>query len=98
MDIDKGLIRHWATLFESEEFQRSGKVSFLSEGMRWPEDYAEKAVKRLKASPVGEFSSNVEKDVDMLVGKFRALSHKSSNYGYFLVIVRWFIEYSGDSE
>jgi hypothetical protein len=98
MNIDKNLIRHWATLFESQEFQRSGNTTFLSEGMHWPEDYVKKAVNRLEASPIGRISDDVEGDVDTLVGKFRTLSHKSSNLGYFLVIVRWFVEYSGDSE
>ena len=38
-----------------------------------------------------------EKDVYTFVNEFTPLSHKNSNLGFFMPVIRWFTEYSRDS-
>jgi len=108
MNIDQNLIFHWASLFESDENRRCGKVSYLdeeevvTEGKHWPEDYVKTAYNLIKQSKLGRASwysdSYIKKDLDTFVEEFKNLAHKNSNLGYFMAIMRWFIEYSGDSK
>ena len=76
--------------------------SILTEGKHWPADYVKTAFNAIKASPLGQqswYSDNfINQDIQTFVNEFGPLSHKSSNLGFFMTIVRWFIEYSGTSK
>ena len=87
-------IHYWAHMLD-EAFS---KDALLTEGKHWPEDYAKTAFNIIKQSPVGQqswYSDNyISQDVKTFVDEFAPLSHKSSNLGFFMAIIRWFIEYS----
>lgn len=74
----------------------------LNEGKHWPADYIKTAINAIKASKLGHttwYNDNfIKKDVETFVDGFRPLSHKNSNLGFFMVIIKWFIEYSGDDK
>ena len=73
----------------------------LTEGKHWPEDYAKTAFNLIKQSTLGQQSwysdDAIRQDVQTFVDEFTPLSHKSSNLGFFISVIRWFIEYSKDS-
>ena len=74
----------------------------LVEGKHWPEDYIKTAFNLIKNSQLGKQSwysdDYIQQDVKTFVNEFGPLSHKNSNLGFFMTIIRWFIEYSGDSK
>ena len=83
----------------------SGKAAHfkvLAEGKHWPEDYIKTAFSLIKQSPIGQqpwYSDEfIKADVQTFINEFAPLSHKSSNLGFFMAIIRWFIEYAGTSK
>ena len=81
-------------------YETSGQI--LTEGKHWPEDYIKTALNLIKQSPIGQQSwysdTFIQQDAKTFADEFAPLSHKSSNLGFFMAIVRWFIEYSGTSK
>ena len=77
------------------------RKQLISEGKHWPEDYEKTAFNLIKQSLIGQQSwytdDYIKQDVKTFVDEFAPLSHKSSNLGFFMAIIRWFIEYSGTS-
>ena len=75
--------------------------NILTEGKHWPEDYAKTAFNTIKASTLGQqswyTSEYIQNDIKYIIQEFEPLSHKNSNLGFFMVIIRWFIEYAGSS-
>lgn len=75
--------------------------NILTEGKHWPEDYAKTAFNTIKASTLGQTSwytsDYARSDINTIIQEFEPLSHKNSNLGFFMVIIRWFIEYVGSS-
>ena len=78
------------------------KNKMLTEGKHWPEDYVKTAYNAIKDSQLGKQSwysdEYIKKDLQTFVDEFAPLSHQNSNFGLFMPIVRWFIEYSGTSK
>ncbi len=97
MDISQQIC-FWAHMLD-EAF---GKDVFLTEGKHWPEDYIKTAFNAIKSSPIGQqpwYSDDyIKQDVQTFINEFAPLSHKSANLGFFMAIIRWFIEYSGSSK
>lgn len=56
----------------------------------------------IKSSDLGRQSwysdDLIQKDCETFAQEFSPLSHKNSNLGFFSVIIRWFIEYSGSDK
>lgn len=87
------------------------EAKMLTEGDHWPEDYVRKAVSRIMngnnaiSSSMNKITINgnvyseqqAKEDVNEILNKFEHLSHNNKNLGYFLPIIRWFIQYSGNS-
>ena len=96
MKTDKQ-IHFWAHMLD-EAFSKH----MLCEGKHWPEDYIKTAVNLVKQSPIGQQSwysdELIQQDAKTFADEFAPLSHKSSNLGFFMPIIRWFIEYSGTSK
>lgn len=73
----------------------------MTEGKHWPEDYVKTAFNLIKQSKLGQASwyndEYIKTDLNNIVSDFAPLSHKNSNLGFFMAIIRWFIEYSEDS-
>lgn len=86
----------------SEASKQVDENKVLTEGKHWPEDYIKTAYNLIKQSTLGQqfwyTDSLIKQDVQTFADEFAPLSHKSSNLGFFMAIVRWFIEYSGDSK
>ena len=95
MKTDKQ-IYFWAHMLD-EAFSK-----MLTEGKHWPEDYIKTAVNLVKRSPIGKqlwySDAFIQQDAKTFADEFAPLSHKSSNLGFFMPIIRWFVEYSGTSK
>ena len=89
-------IHYWAHMLD-EVYDKN----MLTEGKHWPEDYIKTAFNLIKSSQLGKQSwysdEYIKKDLETIVNEFTPLSHKNSNLGFFMAIIRWFIEYSGTS-
>ena len=88
-------IYYWTHMLD-ESFNKH----MLNEGKHWPEDYLKTAFNTIKNSPLGQTSwysdEFIKKDLQTFLNAFTSLAHKNSNLGYFMTIVRWFLEYVGN--
>ena len=90
-------IYYWAHMLD-ESFNKH----IMNEGKHWPADYIKTAINTINASKLGQapwYSDDfIQIDVNTFVDAFKPLSHKNSNLGFFMAIIRWFIEYSGSDK
>ena len=95
-------IHYWAHMLDGAFCKSTLASSMLTEGKHWPEDYIKTATNLIKSSALGKqpwYSDNyIKQDINTIINEFAPLSHKSSNLGFFMAIIRWFIEYSGGSK
>ena len=76
--------------FLKESYQKQ----MLMEGKHWPEDYIKTAENLLKNTEMLKYAST--SIAEKIANAFTPLSHKNSNLGYYMPIVKWFIEYNKD--
>ena len=97
MDYFQQQLYYWTHMLDDA----FGSKSILTEGKHWPEDYIKTAYNTIKASQLGQQTwytdEYIRQDLNNIVQEFGPLSHKNSNLGFFATIIRWFIQYSGDS-
>lgn len=97
MDYFQQQLYYWTHMLDDA----FGSKSILTEGKHWPEDYIKTAYNTIKASQLGQQAwytdEYISQDLNNIVQEFGPLSHKNSNLGFFATIIRWFIQYSGDS-
>ncbi len=81
-------------LHETEE-----KANLNEAGKKWPEDYVKTAKNNILNSPLGKTfwyaEEYIDKDLKNISIEFEPLAKKNTNLGYFALIIKWFLEYSG---
>ena len=73
--------------FLKESYQKQ----MLMEGKHWPEDYIKTAINSMQNINIPQY--NKEYAAEKIADAFTPLTHKNSNLGYYMPIVKWFIEY-----
>ena len=90
-------IEYWAHMLDEAMQDKC----MLTEGKHWPEDYKKTAFNTIKRSAIGQQSwytdEYIKQDVETFAQEFGPLSHKNSNLGFFMTIIRWFVEHAGTS-